>query len=87
MKNKLKGFLLRILQDFIKKKKNNSWNIRRMVEESFVTSAQQTIVLYYRLTDFLSLTTYHPCVHLAPLLINNVASSLYHNAYHTTSMA
>ena len=50
-------------------------------------SSQQTNVLYCRLPDFLSLTTYHPCVHLAPLLINNVASSLYHNAYHTTSMA
>ena len=49
-KNKLKGFLQRILQDFMKK--NDTWNIRRLVDESFVPSAQQTSVLYCRLTDF-----------------------------------
>ena len=35
-------------------KKNNTWNIRRLVDESFVSSAQQTSVLYCRLTDFKS---------------------------------
>ena len=32
--------------------KNNTWNIRRLVDNSFVPSAQQTSVLYCRLTDF-----------------------------------
>ena len=30
----------------------NEWNIRRLVDESFVPSAQQTSILYCRLTDF-----------------------------------
>ena len=33
-------------------KKNNTWNIRPLVDKSFVPSAQQTSVLYCRLTDF-----------------------------------
>ena len=33
-------------------KKTNTWNIRRLVDESFVPSAQRTSVLYCRLTDF-----------------------------------
>ena len=33
-------------------KKNNAWNIRRLVDESFVPASQRTIVLYCRLTDF-----------------------------------
>ena len=36
--------------------KNNTWNIRRLVDETFVTSAQQTNTLYSRLTDFVSST-------------------------------
>ena len=40
----------RILQEIMKK--NNTWNIRRLVEESFVPVNQQTIVLYCRLSDF-----------------------------------
>ena len=32
--------------------KKNTWNIRRLVDESFVPSAQRTSVLYCRLTDF-----------------------------------
>ena len=34
------------------KKENNTWNIRRLVDETFVPSAQQTSVLYSRLMDF-----------------------------------
>ena len=32
-------------------KNNNTWNIRHLVDNSFVPSAQQTSVLYCRLTD------------------------------------
>ena len=46
----MRGFLQRILQDFMTK--NITWNIRRLVDESFVPSAKQTSVLYCRLTDF-----------------------------------
>ena len=35
-------------------KKNNAWNIRRLVDESFVPASQRTSVLYCRLTDFKS---------------------------------
>ena len=35
-------------------KKNNTWNIRRLVDESFVPLAQPTSVLYCKLTDFKS---------------------------------
>jgi hypothetical protein len=31
--NKLKGFLQRFLQDIMKKKPHNIWNIRRLVDE------------------------------------------------------
>jgi len=43
--------LQRIFQDF--KKKNNTWNIRSLVDGSFVPSAQGTGVLFCRLTDFM----------------------------------
>ena len=33
-------------------KKNNTWNIRRLVDRSFVPSVQQTSVFFCRLTDF-----------------------------------
>ena len=33
-------------------KKNNAWNIRRLVDESFVQANQRTSVLYCRLSDF-----------------------------------
>jgi hypothetical protein len=33
-------------------KKNNTWNIRRLVHDSFVRSTQWPSVLYWRLTDF-----------------------------------
>ena len=33
-------------------KKNNTWNIRCLVDDSFVPSSKQTSVLYCRLTDF-----------------------------------
>ena len=35
-------------------KKNNAWNIRRLVNESFVPPSQQTSILYCRLSDFKS---------------------------------
>jgi hypothetical protein len=47
----LKGFFPRILQHFMKKK-NNTLNIRRLVDDLFVPSAKRTSVLYYRLTNF-----------------------------------
>ena len=37
-------------------KKNNAWNIRCLVDESFVTANQQTSVLYCRLSDFRTLS-------------------------------
>ena len=57
-KNTLKPFLQRILQQTMKK--NNTWNIRRLVDESFVplnqqtseSENQQTSVLCCRLSDF-----------------------------------
>ena len=39
----------RTLHDFMKK--NNTWNIRHLVAETSVQSAQPTSVLYSRLTD------------------------------------
>ena len=41
-KNRLKVFLQRILQEIVKK--NNTWNIRRLVDDSFVPSAQRPSV-------------------------------------------
>ena len=35
--------------------KKNTWNVRCLVDESFVPSAQRTSVLYCRLSDFNSL--------------------------------
>ena len=32
--------------------KKNAWNVKHLVDGSFVPSAQRTIVLYSRLTDF-----------------------------------
>ena len=46
----MKGFLQRILQEIMKK--NNTWNIRRLVDDSFVPSSKQPSVLYCKLTDF-----------------------------------
>ena len=36
-------------------KMNDTWNIRFLVDESFVPANQQTSVLYCRLTDFIGL--------------------------------
>ena len=33
--------------------KKNTWNVRRLVDESFVPSAQRTSILYCRLSDFM----------------------------------
>ena len=33
--------------------KKTTWNIRRLVDDSFVPSARRTSVLYCRLTDFM----------------------------------
>ena len=35
-------------------KRDNAWNIRRLVNESFVPPSQQTSILYCRLSDFKS---------------------------------
>ena len=40
----------RVLQDSTKK--NDNWNIRRLVDKSFVPSAQRTSISYCRLMDF-----------------------------------
>ena len=47
---KLKPFLQRILQEIMKK--NNTWNIKCLVNESFVPVNQGTSILYCRLSDF-----------------------------------
>ena len=39
-------------------KKNNTWNIRRLVDESFVPAFQRTSVLYWRLTDLMFWKTF-----------------------------
>ena len=44
-KNKIERFLQRILQE-IMKKNNNTWNIRRLVDESLVPVTQRPSVLY-----------------------------------------
>ena len=36
----------------VKSIKNNTWNIRLLVDDSFVPSSKQPSVLYCRLTDF-----------------------------------
>ena len=43
-------------KEFCKKswKKNNAWNIRRLVDDSFVPSSKQPSILYCKLTDFKS---------------------------------
>ena len=47
-------------------KKNNAWNIRRFVDESFVPSTQRASVLYWRLTDFWPITDQsNNCVRIA----------------------
>ena len=38
-------------------KKNNTWNFRCLVNESFVPSAKQTSILYCRLSDFRNMTS------------------------------
>ena len=35
-------------------RKNNAWNIRRLVDELFVPANNRTSVLYCRLSDFMS---------------------------------
>ena len=48
----MKVFLQRILQEVMKK--NNTWNIRHLVDNSFVPLSKWPSVLYSRLTDFKS---------------------------------
>ena len=51
IKKKLKGFFAR---NFARnhEKKNNTWTIRCLVDDSFVPSSKQPSVLYCKLTDF-----------------------------------
>ena len=37
------------------KKNNDAWNLRHLVDESFVPSNQRTSVLYCKLSDFMSM--------------------------------
>ena len=46
----MKGLFQRILQEIMKK--NNKWNIRRLVDDLVVPSSKRPSVLYYKLTDF-----------------------------------
>ena len=46
----MKRFLQRILQEIMKKK--NTWNIRRLVDDSLVPSSKQPSVSYCKLKDF-----------------------------------
>ena len=46
----MKGFLQRILQEIMKE--NDTWNIRRLVDGSFVSSSKRSSVLYCKLKDF-----------------------------------
>ena len=41
--------------------KNNTWNIRRLVDDSFGPSSQRTRVLHCKLTDFWKQVTLEPC--------------------------
>ena len=50
-KMKIKSFECR---KSIRNYEKNTWNVKRLVDDSFVPSAQQTSVLYSRLTDFRS---------------------------------
>ena len=45
----MKVFLQRILQEIMKK--NNTWNIRRLVDHSFVPSAQREFILDWRIYE------------------------------------
>ena len=40
-------------------KKNNAWNIRRLVDESFIPSTQRPSVYYWRLSDFKNQSTHN----------------------------
>ena len=52
-KHKLKQFLKSSLQQIVKKEIHNTWNIRCLVDESFVpASSQGSSVSYRRFTDF-----------------------------------
>ena len=51
----MKGFLQRILQEIMKK--NNTRNIRRLVDDLFVPSSNWPSVLYCKLTDFRKLSS------------------------------
>ena len=46
----MKQFLKRILQEIVKK--NNTWNIRCLVDELFLPAPLQPIVSYWRLSNF-----------------------------------
>ena len=48
--NRLKVFLQTFLQEIMKR--NNTWNIRRLVDNSFVPTSKPPSVFYCRLTDF-----------------------------------
>ena len=59
----MKGFLQRILQKIMKK--NITWNIRRLDDDSFVPSSKRPSVLYCKLTDFWNQCTFpYSYVHL-----------------------
>ena len=48
--NEFNRFLQTILQEFMEK--NDTWNIRRLVDELFVPATKQPSVLYWRLSEF-----------------------------------
>ena len=67
---------LKSCKEFCKKlwRKNNTWNIRRLVDESFVPAIQRPSVLCWRLSDFkcrrflLLLLSWQNCLVLWPVL-------------------
>ena len=84
--NKLQGFLQRILQEILKKN-NSTWNIRCLVDNSFVPLSKQPSILYCKLTDFRSaiLHTFSPTFDNAQLLRWVVMPILYPTQKHPHS--
>ena len=72
-KKKIETIFARILQEIMKK--NNTWNIRRLVAESFVPSTHGPSVLYWRSSDFyMTLGSLRSCV-LPFIYVKNPAAN------------
>ena len=62
----MKGFWKDFGREFSKKPwmKNNTWNIRPLVDDSFVPSSKRPSVLYCKLTDFWPIVPFHSVLFL-----------------------